>query len=85
VRILGCNFFGGPRYVPCVSRIVAFIVKNMDTKILNTCLVVLGQFFSCRNLNKNKAQTIKYSLSCVKSGVLTASARDCGLHAHLYL
>jgi len=29
----------GFQQVPCVSRIVAFMVKNIDTKILFECLV----------------------------------------------
>jgi hypothetical protein len=49
---------------------VVFKVKNIDTKILFACLVGLLNY-STVEINKIKAQTLKYGLISVKTGVLT--------------
>jgi len=61
-----------------VSRVVAFIIINIDMITLFACLVGWFLFFTCRNSKEIKAQMLKYGLSRVKTGN-PACARDCGL------
>jgi len=58
----------GPRMLLCVSRIVAFIVKNINTKILFACLVGWVNS-SIEEIKKFKARKLKYGLSCIKTDV----------------
>jgi hypothetical protein len=58
---LGCNFISYNVFLPCVSKIVAFIIKNINIIILFTCLV--GWFNSSpREIKKNKARSFKNCL-----------------------
>jgi len=54
--------------IQCVSRIGASIVKNIDTNFF-ACLVGWLDSSPLENKNKIKARTLKYDLSCVKTGV----------------
>jgi len=67
--------------LPCVSRSVAFIVKNIDTKILFACLVGWVDSWTVEIKKKKiKAPTLKYGLSCIKTEISTRT----GIQMHGY-
>ncbi len=64
----------------CVSTIVAFIVKNINTRILFSHLI--GWLCSSPYNLFNKARTLKYGLSCIKTVCLHISLRP---YSHAWL